>query len=359
MNATQNRQRLKRIALVIFAAYTALLLVNMPSVYYFNAQSPQPTDLWVLTVRLVWGMYLWALIAPFILWMGRLFRIAKPHLWRNIFIHLMISILTGLIRPGIYHLGLWAFGVGTFANAQSELFKTATYIQAVTGAIVTYPSIIAIQQAYLFFRESEERAFRLQQAELQMLKMQLHPHFFFNTLNAISALVYRSPKEADRMITQLGDLFRASLKKDRSQEISLREELEFLKSFLHIHQILMGKRLKIEWEIQPETLDALVPNLILQPLAENAIQHGIAPLEDGGQVVISAEKQNGNLLLQISDNGLGFNFKNDINHGIGLSNSRARLETLYKSAHRFSITESETGGISVEMKIPFRRQIEK
>jgi two-component system, LytTR family, sensor kinase len=145
----------------------------------------------------------------------------------------------------------------------------------------------------------------LQQAELQVLKMQLHPHFFFNTLNALSALIYRSPKDADQMITQLGDLFRFALRKDKAQEISLAEELDFLKAFLQIHRTLMGKRLQVDWKIEPETLSALVPNLILQPLVENSIQHGLAPLEQGGRIEIRAKRQNHRLILEVEDSGRG------------------------------------------------------
>jgi len=275
-----------------------------------------------------------------------------------VFIHLMVGVLIGVTRPAIENFGLWTFGVGNAEELQSELFRAATYIRSVTGAIVTYPTVIGIQQAYLYFRESQERAFRLQQAELEMLKMQLHPHFFFNTLNAISALMYRSPKDADRMIIQLGDMFRIALRKDKTQEVSLKEELDFLQAFLYIHQTLMGKRLRIEWEIEPQTLAALVPNLILQPLAENAIQHGLSPLEAGGKITICAARQNGNLLLRVSDDGQGFAYKNcNETDGIGLSNVRSRLENLYGARHNFSIDEAPNGGVTVKIEIPFQDQI--
>jgi two-component sensor histidine kinase len=355
MNVILKNLQMWRIGLIIFGAYTALLLVNLPSVYYFNAQRQQPTDWWILTAGIVWGMYLWVFITPFILWAGNVFRIARPKLWRNVLIHLIVAILIGLVRPAIENFGLWMFGLSSLEAFQTELLKTATYVRSITGAIVTYPSIIGIQHAYFYFRESQERAFRLQQAELQMLKMQLNPHFFFNTLNAISALMYRSPKQADRMIIQLGDMFRIALKKDKMQEVALKEELDFLEAFLQIHQTLMGKRLQIEWQIEPETLDAFVPNLILQPLAENAIQHGLAPLEAGGRITISAARCNGNLLLQVCDDGQGFIHQTgNKNGGIGLSNTRARLENLYGKEQKFSINESSDGGVIVKIEIPFR-----
>jgi signal transduction histidine kinase len=360
VNINLKNRRMWKIALIIFGAYTAVLIVHLPSVYYFNAQKQQPTDLLTLTLTQVWGMYLWVFITPFILWAGSVFRVARPNLWRNVCIHLAVGVLIGLVRPMIEHFGLWMFGLSSWESLQTELFKTATYIRSVTGSIVTYPSVIGIQQAYLYFRESQERAFRLQQAELQVLKMQLHPHFFFNTLNALSALIYTSPRDADRMITQLSDLFRISLKKDKAHEISLKEELEFLKAYLQIHQTLMGKRLDVQWKIQPETLDALVPNLILQPLVENSIQHGISPMEAGGQIEIHAARSNGTLHLEVRDNGQGLRAagktKNNSGGGVGIANTRARLENLYNRLHRFEINSlPDGGGTVVHLEVPFHQ----
>jgi LytS/YehU family sensor histidine kinase len=253
-----------------------------------------------------------------------------------------------------------AFNLASFESIKVSVSNFATLFAFIYASLLRYSATIGIQQAYLYFRESQERAFHLKQAELEMLKMQLHPHFFFNTLNAISALMYRSPKEADRMITRLGDLFRLALRKDKTQEVPLKEELEFLQAFLQIHQTLMGKRLQIEWNVEPQTLDALVPNLILQPLAENAIQHGVAQIEDGGQIKINASRQDGKLLLQIYNDGFGFASKNGNNKGsIGLINTRARLENLYYEAHKFSIEESASGGVTVQIEVPFRESSEE
>lgn len=355
---TQN-YRILRIALLIFAAHTVFFLVQLPQVYLYGSQSPQAGGVWVVIARLAWGTYVSAFITPFILWLGYRLPITRRHLRRNLFFHLLFSIVAGAVQHFAYALGLLALNLTTAEAFRAGLFSLVALLNFISGSFLRNAAIIGIQQAYFYFRESQERAFRLQQAELEMLKMQLHPHFFFNALNAISALMYRSPKEADRMIIQLGDMFRIALRKDKSQEVSLKEELEFLQAFLQIHKTLMGKRLQTKWEIEPETLDAAVPNLILQPLAENAIQHGLAPLEAGGQIKISAAKLNGNLLLQVSDDGIGFDpaAKRLGGDGIGLSNTRARLENLYGEEQKFSIDESPAGGISVRIEIPFREQI--
>lgn len=350
--------RLLRLGLLIVAAHLVLFLIQLPQVYLYGAQSPQSGGVGIVVARLAWGTCVSAFITPFVLWLGYRLPITRRHLWRNLSLHLLFAIAAGAAQNFGYYLGLMALNLTTAENSRAGLFSLAAIFNFISASILRNAAIIGIQQAYLYFRESQERAFRLQQAELEMLKMQLHPHFFFNTLNAISALMYRSPKEADQMITQLGDLFRVSLKKDKAQEIPLKEELEFLESFLRIHQTLMGKRLRIEWEIAPETLDALVPNLILQPLAENSIQHGLSPQEAGGRIIVSAAKQNGNLLLRVSDDGQEFVRKNGSeNAGIGLSNTRARLENLYGGEQNFSIDEPPNGGVSVRIEIPFREQI--
>jgi sensor histidine kinase YesM len=351
----KNYSSIWRIALLIFVAHTFFFLIQLPQVYLYGSQSPQAGGVGIMVARLAWGTYVSAFITPFVLWLGYRLPITRRHLWRNLLLHLMFGIVAGVVQHFGYGLGLMALNLSAAETFRTGLFNLATLFNFISGSILRNAAIVGIQQAYLYFRESQERAFRLQQAELEMLKMQLRPHFFFNTLNAISALIYRSPKEADRMIIQLGDIFRIALKKDKTQEVSLKDELEFTGAFLQIHQTLMGKRLQIEWKIETEALNASVPNLILQPLAENAIQHGLAPLEAGGQITISAARQNGNLLLQLSDNGQGFVSNNsEKNDGIGLSNVRARLENLYGKEQKFSINEVPSGGVTVKLEIPFR-----
>jgi sensor histidine kinase YesM len=351
------KRRIRQIILLIFVAHTILFIIELPQVYLYNAQSRTPINPWIQIARLGWGVYVWALVTPFVLWLGYLFPIARKNLRRNLFLHLIFSIVSGIVQHYGYNSGLWMFGFSRSGNVQANFFNLALMLNFISSSMVRYATIIAIQQAVFYFQESQERAFRLQQAELEVLKMQMHPHFFFNTLNAISALIYRSPKEADRTITQLSDLFRISLKKDKAQEVSLKEELEFLQAYLQIHQTLMGERLEVVWRIEPETLDAQVPNLILQPLVENAVQHGIAPLEEGGQIEISSRRDAGQLFLQVRDNGRGLLTDEIKTGGVGLSNTQARLKNLYGDAHRFKIAASANGGgTSINLEIPFREQ---
>lgn len=351
------KRRIRQIVLLIIAAHTILFIIELPQVYLYNAQSRAPISSWIQVSRLAWGVYIWAMLTPFVLWLGYLFPVTRKNLWRNLFLHFVFGVVSGIMQYCNYLFGLWLFGLSTPENVRAGFSNPALMLNFISSSLVRYATIVAIQQAYFYFQESQQRAFRLQQAELEVLKMQIHPHFFFNTLNAISALVYRSPKEADRMITQLSDLFRISLKKDKTQEVSLKEELEFLRAYLQIHQTLMGKRLEVLWKIAPETLDALVPNLILQPLVENAVKHGLAPLEEGGQIEISSRRLNGNLILQVRDNGRGLLTDEIKPGGVGLSNTRSRLKNLYGDAQRFKISaQASGGGTSINLEIPFREQ---
>ena len=346
-----------RLALLILAAHTVLFVIQVPQVYLYNANNQNPVEWWIPIAKLAWGVYLWALITPAILWLGSRLPVTRRHLWRNLSLHLVLGVAFGLIQHYGYHAGLGLLGLFSAKTVRESLVNLGLLFNFVSAAVIRYATVVAIQQAYLYFRESQERAFRLQQAELEALRMQLQPHFFFNTLNALSALIYRSPKDADRMITQLGDLFRVALRKDKAQEVSLAEELEFLKAFLQIHQTLMGKRLQVVWKVEPETLSALVPNLILQPLVENSIRHGLAPLEQGGRVEVCARRFSGRLVLQVRDSGLEMLPPPAPGAGgVGLANTRARLKNLYGAAHHFEVAALPGEGTVVSIELPFREE---
>jgi two-component system, LytTR family, sensor kinase len=187
--------------------------------------------------------------------------------------------------------------------------------------------------------------------------MQLHPHFLFNTLHAISSLVReQNNKVAVSMIAGLSGLLRHSLENIGRQEVSLREELEFLELYLDIQQMRFSDRLKIEMNVEPETLDAAVPNLILQPLVENAIRHGISPRLAGGLIELSTRNENGILEIRVTDDGEGLQheWRAESSGGIGLANTKARLEQLYGAEHRFHVRNRAGGGVEALLAFPFR-----
>jgi len=213
--------------------------------------------------------------------------------------------------------------------------------------------------SYRHNREREVETAELQrelvEARLEALRMQLNPHFLFNTLHAVSALIHENPEAADRVVARLSELLRMSLDQTKPQEVPLSEEIAFLDRYLEIEQTRFAERLKIEKDIAPDAQKALVPYLILQPLVENAIRHGIEPREELGRLGIRARRSDGRLQLSISDNGDGLpkQASEPPREGIGLSNTRSRLRHLYGESFRLEFAVPEGGGLEARMEIPF------
>lgn len=233
--------------------------------------------------------------------------------------------------------------------------------------VLLYWSVVGlthIAEYYRRFRERERRAAQLEieaaqletqlaRAQLDALKMQLHPHFLFNTLNTISILMQEDVAAANRMLLQLSELLRVALKNTNTNEVTLRQELDFLRSYLEIEQTRFQDRLKVKIEADAETLEAQVPNLILQPLVENAIRHAVTPRDSETLVEVRAERNNGHLQLIVRDNGDGMGEKSAESNGIGLANTRARLEKLYGESQKFMLGEAANGGVQATITIPF------
>jgi hypothetical protein len=192
---------------------------------------------------------------------------------------------------------------------------------------------------------------QLREARLQALRSQLNPHFLFNTLHSIAELVHEDPALAEQLILRLGDLLRKVLSSSDRHELALAEEIEFIKGYLDIEQMRLGSRLRIEWSIDPEVLPIPVPSLLLQPLVENAVQHGIGFAAGPGTVQIGARRDNGFLLLQVRDTGPGLDQDaRAANAGIGLANTRARLQTIFGDRHRFELISDH--GLAVKVRLP-------
>jgi two-component system, LytTR family, sensor kinase len=298
--------------------------------------------------------YAWALLAPVIAWVARRFAIEGRSWLRSLFVQLPASIFFTLIKMKIESQLLQWFDPASAQRYSGLLFPSMLFTYyAILGAIYAL-------DYYGKYRAHELKSTQLQaqlvQAQLQALKMQLHPHFLFNTLHAITSLMRRDVEAAERMITRLSDLLRLTLENVGAQETPLRQELEFLERYLEIEQIRFRDRLEVKIEVDPETLDARLPNLILQPLVENAVRHGIGPHAAPGLIEIFARREDNKLELQIRDNGTGLpdDKSAQIKEGVGLANTRARLEQLYGADYRFDLYNSDKGGLVVRLTIPFR-----
>ena len=298
--------------------------------------------------------YAWVVFIPLILWLTRRLPLERAKWKRNLSIHLLVSIVITILKLVI---------VGVVSSSVTWIPSRTVSVSYFHTNLFTYWALLGFAHAFDFYRKYRERELkasqleaRLAQTQLQVLKMQLHPHFLFNTLHTISSLMHKDVEAADRMIAQLSDLLRLTLENVGVQEVSLKQELEFLSSYLEIEQTRFQDRLRIETDIDQEALDALVPNLILQPLVENAIRHGIEPYAVPGKVEIRARSENGRLNLQISDDGPGISDAKPsrINEGIGLANTKARLEQLYGAAHRFELNNTDNSGLVVSFSIPFK-----
>jgi two-component sensor histidine kinase len=231
---------------------------------------------------------------------------------------------------------------------------------AVAGAVAIYATNWQERLATSFSQATEEREqleARLARAQLQSLRLQLHPHFLFNTLNTINALIGTDRHAAERVVSGLSELLRMSLSSASEQEVSLAKELELLAHYIEIQQIRFQDRLTVTFRIDPDARYALVPNLVLQPLVENAIRHGIAPRAAPGHVTVSALRRDGRLELNVIDDGVGENPRLDHRDGVGLGNTRARLLSLYGDDHRFEAGGVSSGGFAVRIEIPYRTEL--
>ncbi|HEY0544211.1 MAG TPA: histidine kinase [Pyrinomonadaceae bacterium] len=311
--------------------------------------------------------YVWFLLTPIILWLNRRFPLERGKWRRSLPAHILFSILVALVQQSVDArvLPLLGYYPGVTFKSYWEAYKFFLFVNFHL-ALFFYWAILGVNYAidyYQKYRERELRAsqleMRLAQARLQVLKMQLHPHFLFNTLNAISELVYKDPESAEQMITNLSDLLRLSLENVGVQEVPLKQELDFLNKYVEIEQTRFHDRLRLSMEIEPETLDACVPNMILQPLVENAIRHGIGMRSSGGQIEIGADREGGMLHLFVRDDGRGLlnGEQKALKEGVGLANTRARLAHLYGASHRFDLKNSPGGGLTVDLAIPFRNSL--
>lgn len=344
--------------LIIAGLWTLYGLFNVVVVHYRSMFYDKPMG-WLeaahYELTFVW---IWAAVTPAILSLSRRFPLGRGRTLRNTAIHLAaafaVSIFTKLV---------WDFSTLPFIAPQLVPKNAADFAKSILRAIdfgtLHYLIVLIAHHALEFRRRYEDHRLRASQlearlatAQLNALRMQLHPHFLFNTLHSISELVHADPPRAERMIVRLSDFLRLTLDNIGVPEIPLRVEIDFLRRYLEIEQMRFESHLTVHWDIDEDLLDARVPNLILQPLIENALKHGISRNPAPGAVAISCHRAGDHLLLSVSDTGPGVPIPQSRTEGIGLSNTRSRLVRLYGENHMAEFAPNPDGGFTSILRIP-------
>ncbi|MEZ5344861.1 MAG: histidine kinase [Pyrinomonadaceae bacterium] len=305
---------------------------------------------------------IWAVFSLLIILLNHLFR-KKYRKWKYLFpLHFVSSVIWAFLAAALLSFGNWL--IGGFLNPGSSsfagIFNTSLVPNLVLG-IVGYKIILTTNVAIDYYEQfNRERTHsanlekQLAQAQLQALKMQLQPHFLFNTLNSVSDLTLEDPRRAVTMISRLGDFLRMTINSSENQKVSLLSELEFIKSYLEIEKIRFRDRLKLEFDIEEQTLAAEIPNLILQPLAENAVKHGIAKTISAEKIKFTSRRAGNALRIVIENDGITFGQNGFSKEGVGIPNTRGRLRQIYGSDFTFKLFSRESGGAQAVLEIPFR-----
>ncbi len=340
------------------AAWTLVGLLLATQAWVSGAMRDEPIA-WsqAAAIWMTWAG-LWALLTPLALRLAALFPIQRPRPLRALMAHLLFGVL------------LAAFNLAAFATLATQVGATSagptwfvTFARLIGTAFLlnvpVYWLIVGVAHALRLARSAHERErqalqleTQLADARLQALRSQLQPHFLFNSLNTIAVLMREDVDAAERTLVLLGNLLRRALESSAAQEVELHEEIAFLELYLAIETTRFAERLTCSVDVDPELLCAYVPSLILQPLVENAVRHGLATLGHAGRIEVAAVRNGDRLRLSVLDNGVGLD--RDTQLGFGLSSTRSRLELLYGNRYSFELGNARDGGLQVELQIPLR-----
>jgi two-component system, LytTR family, sensor kinase len=359
---TRTRARyLLIVGAMIAGAWTLVALVSTGQWYFFRLTSGRPAPWPSALVDNLVSCWLWALFTPAIVWLARRHPVERGRLLGSVPRHLLLA--GGLAAVDV----LADLALAPWLSAGPDLpFLTAFFGKSFIN-LFSYAAVVAVTHAvdyHALFLERRVAASRLEgelaAARLQALEMQLRPHFLFNTLHTVASLV-RAGRTTDavRTIAGLSDLLRSALRRDGAPEVPLREELAFVERYLAIEQIRFQDRLEARIVAGPEVLEALVPSLILQPLVENAIRHGIERRAAPGRIEVAASRRHGTLVLRVldsSDGGAGRGADTP-GSGIGLSTTRARLRHLYGDHQRCELAPTGDGGALALVELPYHRTL--
>lgn len=342
--------------LIVWTAIAALFAIQW---HAYDSLHGRP---WPWNQYIRWNLeqwYTWAVLSPLVLWLAAKWPIIPRRIWQTLPLHLLASGAIAIVAICMYAV------LSHFFNTEKQTvnYYVELYLSKdVAMFIATYWGLTAFAQTLSYYQENSKRQLRemqlekeLTQAHLQVLQMQLHPHFLFNTLHAIGTLIQENPATAEQMLLDLSSLLRSFLEGHAAQAIPLRRELHLVELYLSIQQIRFRDRLTVKMQIAPGTHDISVPSLVLQPIIENAIVHGIAKNPGNDTIEIASSLQNGSLILEI------INHKSVLSEGVrpdgsgfrvGLSNTRQRLAKMYNGAATLFIAGWEPAGVVCRITMP-------
>ncbi|HEY4219201.1 MAG TPA: histidine kinase [Gemmatimonadaceae bacterium] len=353
-SAVRNRQ--VGFTLVLFGVATIIALVySVERYFYSRALGDTVSFVQLVPTELVFT-YAWALLTPLAMYTAKRFPVWGRGRGRNWAVQLSAMIAFMLVHVAVFCAVVAAIhGRATFA-ALPRFFGESLLSLAVLDSLV-YCVLVVVHHAVVYYRVSKDRALRsaqlessLAQTQLHMLRMQLQPHFLFNTLHSISALMHKDVQRADSMVAALSDLLRLSLENIGAQEVPLQSELDFLQRYTEIMSIRFGDRLQVSLDVDPNVRDARVPNLFLQPLVENSFRHGFGDLGQGS-IAIRVRRDGDMLRCDVIDDGRGLRAGHK--EGVGLASTRQRLTRLYGERHAFAVRGSPGEGVRVSLAIPY------
>jgi signal transduction histidine kinase len=346
----------------ILLVATALGLLSTTLAWQFTRLVGKSQPLRTLVILNFTWWYVWAVMAPSVVWLSQHFRVERGRLFRAIAVHIPAVVAFSFAHVAAMEGVHWWLAV-----AEGRDYAWWTHVQRAAvlyldWEMMTYWAIVGLSHALLYYRESRARELRSAQletrlvaAQLTTLQQQLQPHFLFNTLHAISSLMHKDVPAADRVLIQLSDLLRITLEHLGQQEVALEAELAALSKYLQIEQTRFADRLVVRYDVHPDTLDTRVPSLLLQPLVENAIKHGVARKAGPGHIDISARRDGDKLRLEVRDDGVGLSEDalTAFQKGIGISTTRARLQHLFGADFRFEF-HRRNQGLGVVIALPWR-----
>jgi two-component system, LytTR family, sensor kinase len=328
------------------------LVLGLGSASQFYASVPPASrpSFFTLVLWALLGLWsFWALLTPVIFRLGQRIPLRKENLARGIAIHAFLSIALSVVHIIVLSLiSLRVFPPPSMSTSDEIWLSIRAYL---TFEVFTYWALLGAGIAY----HTSQLEGQLVKARLDALKMQVHPHFLFNALNTIAMLVRQGDQTRGvQLIAELGSLLRSSFELGATQEIPVTEEIDFIRRYLEIEHYRFPDRMKVEIDVPPEVSKAQIPALILQPLVENSIRHGLSRTLDEARIRIALGRSDGWLDLRVEDNGPGPGESVDKGLGVGLKNLRSRLHCLYGDEYELSLLRGGNGGAVSHIRIPFR-----